>query len=718
MIVWLIAIGFVSVLGQVVLLRELNVAFFGTELIYILAIGVWLAWTAIGAAIGRRGFIPPGSWVPWLLVALACVLPLSAGAIRALRIAFGGVPGAYLPFGRQLLAMALVLLPVCLALGLLFQWAARLYVGERRTLAAAYAIESAGGVAGGILATLFLVWGMRNLTAGLVCALFALAAAVWPWRQRGPRWFVALVGAVAALLIAALAWSPSVDRRMTSWNHPKLAATGDTPYGRVSVTEVSGQVSVFLNDALVFDTEGTDAEEFAHLAALQHPAPRRVLLLGGGIEGLVRELVRHEPDRLDYVEIDDRMISVVLPFLPDEIRGSLEHEAVRVITIDPRAFLAGDERYDLILVSMPEPASGQANRYYTREFFGRCERRLETGGVLALRLPGAENLWTPWLTRRTASIDRALRGVFEDVVILPGTTNFVLASDRALTRDPAELARRLEARAIEARLVGPAYLDYLYTNDRFFEIADLMAATDAPVNTDSRPLCYTYTLGIWLSRFFPDVAAIDLPDVSPRDAIRSTWVWLTTGLLGATFLVLGRRPMMRRSLLAAVAGFAGMVLESVLILHYQTVRGLLFQDLGLLLTSFMAGLTLGSGMVHSLARRRRGGLPRTLGIALLAGIVGLCLIVARLSSTTDAGGLVATSFLLLGCGFLVAAVFAHASLYRAPNQRGVVSPLYSADLVGGCVGSLAAGLVLIPLLGLPASALLIIFIILPALTLT
>ena len=73
--------------------------------------------------------------------------------------------------------------------------------------------------------------------------------------------------------------------------------------------------------------------------------------------------------------------------------------------------------------------------------------------------------------------------------------------------------------------------------------------------------------------------------------------------------------------------------------------------------------------------------------------------------------------LLLVCGFLVAAVFAYASLDRAPDQTAVVSPLYSADLVGGSAGSLAAGLVLIPLLGLPASALLIIFISLAALTL-
>ena len=73
-----------------------------------------------------------------------------------------------------MLALALVLLPVGLLLGLLFQWAAKLYVGERRTLAAAYAIESAGGVAGGILATGFMAWGLQNLAAATECPEFQL----------------------------------------------------------------------------------------------------------------------------------------------------------------------------------------------------------------------------------------------------------------------------------------------------------------------------------------------------------------------------------------------------------------------------------------------------------------------------------------------------------------------------------------------------------------
>jgi len=51
----LFLVGFLSLLAQVVLLRELNVAFYGIELAYLVALAAWLAGTAAGAALPRVG---------------------------------------------------------------------------------------------------------------------------------------------------------------------------------------------------------------------------------------------------------------------------------------------------------------------------------------------------------------------------------------------------------------------------------------------------------------------------------------------------------------------------------------------------------------------------------------------------------------------------------------------------------------------------------------
>lgn len=95
----LFIIGFISILGQVVLLRELNVASFGVELVYILALGFWLAAAALGALACRssRSARPDRLAIPLLL--FAAFLPLAVAFARGHRLLLGGVPGAYLPFG-------------------------------------------------------------------------------------------------------------------------------------------------------------------------------------------------------------------------------------------------------------------------------------------------------------------------------------------------------------------------------------------------------------------------------------------------------------------------------------------------------------------------------------------------------------------------------------------------------------------------------------------
>jgi len=185
--IWLLAVGLVSILGQVVLLRELHVAFFGSELVYILALGVWLLGTAAGAAAGRRAHVPSSDRVRCLLLLWSVLLPLMVAFVRGHRVLLGAVPGAYLPFPLQLAIMGAVLLPVSALLGLLFQGAAKRYVEGSRTLAVAYAIESGGSILGGILAAVLLMAGAQNLSAALLCGLLGVAAALHPWNRR-PRW--------------------------------------------------------------------------------------------------------------------------------------------------------------------------------------------------------------------------------------------------------------------------------------------------------------------------------------------------------------------------------------------------------------------------------------------------------------------------------------------------------------------------------------------------
>jgi spermidine synthase len=706
MVISLIAIGMISILGQVVLIRELNVAFYGVELIYLLALGIWLLWTAAGALIGRRVLFPSPRQIAALFILFGIVLPIDILFIRSSRIIFGGVPGAYLPILEQLIVVFISLLPAGLLSGLLFQWAAKTYMKDGKTLALAYAIESAGGFIGGFVSTLLIFWGIRNFSAVLLCSLISVITPLFLLKGVRAvliRWSAILLSCFFLLLL----WNTSLlDRRMTMLNHPNLVESSDSPYGRISVTRLQNQISVFENDALAFETEGTESEYFCHLTALQHPNPKDVLILGGGIEGLVREMLKYTPQRIHYIELNPVLFQLTIHHLPDDIRKSLYNPNVRIVFADPRRYLKESGSYDLILVGMPQPSSGQTNRFYTREFFEQCRGKLKHGGILGFRLHTAENLWTVPLARRNTSINRALQSVFPETLFLPGSTNVVTASNASLPESPEIMFRRLQNRQPSTRLISKSYIEYLFTNDRYYKIRDLLHHEHAPANTDIRPVCYPYAIIIWLSQFYPRIALLDPFFVIDRGFLKSSWVWLS-GIGFIIFLLVIRvQPALKRIILVAAAGFTGMVLETILLLYYQVTHGVLYQDIGILMMSFMAGLAAGAMAIHKKMSDSMEHRPfkRLYGAFLL---IGFCFLCAYTGITLTMGislGLAPISFLLGASGFAVGGIFAYASIHKVEDRIKVISPLYAADLIGGCVGCLLGSLIFIPLAGMDVTA--------------
>jgi len=698
----LLLTGFVSVVAQVALLRELSVAFYGLELIYVVALGGWMAWTAAGAALDRGRRAPPAlAAIAALLAAAGGALVAGVIALRGLRRLLGEVPGAYLPLLQQLLAVALVLLPVGLLLGLLFQWAARRAVAGGRTLGWAYAVESAGAVAGGVAATVAVVAGVQTwalaLGGALVCALGAARLTPGPARL---VWF-----GLALVTGASLAISPRTDAAMTRWNHPQLVASRDSPYGRITVTKAEGQVTFFENDALAFESAGTEAEAFVHPAALAHPAPRRVLLLGGTPAGFLDAVLAHRPALVEAVELNRVLLALAHQFAPPAGPGAAPRTEVRLVVDDPRRFVSHGARYDLVLVGMPEPDSGQANRFYTREFFDACRARLAPGGILALRLRVAENFWTPGQLQRLAAVVGALEPALPHVLVLPGVPTVLLASGRPLPGGPEPLERRLAERHLEARLVGPAYLRYVFENDRRRALGDAVRRERVPPNTDARPVCYRYALVLWLGRFSPALARLDLA------AVLAERPWVRPAVAGAglvvavLLLVVRRAPRAGRLALVAAAAFAGMLVETTVLLHYQLKWGVVYERLGLLLTAFMGGLALGTwAAVRATAAAGRPGRARAVGalaVVTLAAASAASTLAAALSLDT---GLTAAASLLVAAGGSVGAVFAAATRAAPVDDRRAIGPFYAADLAGGCAGALVGGLLLVPAAGVDVTA--------------
>jgi spermidine synthase len=699
---FLLAIGFVSMLGQVVILRELLVTFYGIELIYALAIGLWLLWSGSGVFLFRKTR-PSINGIALLFFFLCLAFPLDVLFIRSGRIIFSAVPGAYLSFLEQGFILLLSLCPIGISLGLLFQWVARLWAGTERSLAAAYAVESLGGLLGGLASTLFFHWGFQNLALTLVCSLVCLMGPLFhPRLSPFFRW----IGAIFFLSLFALFFlAGTLDRKSASWNHPGIIALGDTPYGRISITKLSGQISVYANDVLLFETQGREVETFSHLAALQHPGllMKRVLVLGG-LDGTIQELVKYRPEHLDWVDLNQPGINLILSCLPEEKTRPLLNKPVHLILADPRNFLKTAGRYDLIVLAVEEPVSGQANRFYTKEFFALSALRLAPDGILALRLGNGENLWTPAMQNRLKSIYGALKAIFPEVLILPGETNVLTASFRPLPNNPDPLIERWQKLGLGTQLISPPYIRYLFSNDRFFTIQEKLKTGLAPPNSDLKPICYRHTIVIWLTKFFPSLSTISWLDKGHWISF-SGWMWIGGVVLAVLLFFRLWGGSFRRVILAGVAGFLGMIFESVLILYYQVKVGVLYQDIGILLTSFMAGLAIGAPVTEK-GLTRKGQLQRKIrywGFCLLSGFSLLAGTVALMMQIGYEIELKETVLLLAASGFVVAGVFVCAGRSGPRNQEAAVAPVYGADLWGGCLGALLAGVIMVPLWGLPAA---------------
>ena len=144
-----------------------------------------------------------------------------------------------------------------------------------------------------------------------------------------------------------------------------------------------------------------------------------------------------------------------------------------------------------------------------------------------------------------------------------------------------------------------------------------------------------------------------------------------------------------------------MTLEIILILLYQNKNGILFRDIGLLLMAFMVGLTLGSFLVNKLFMMMKNQIRSSiwLGIILVIGFSLLNILVYFSIQADLMSSLPIISVALLLDGMFVSGIFAFTSLNRVENQQVVVTQLYTADLIGGCIGSLIASLILIPVYG-------------------
>jgi len=677
-----------------------------------------------GALLAGRGlFAGPGPRTIAACHLLAAVLvPAEILLVRGAPAWGGLAPGAVPDLLPAMTGALAALAPLGLVLGAQFVLGTRAWARHRadaaHTLGGAYAWETAGFVAGGLLFGLWLVTASEFRTAALAGGLNAAAAAILLERGgwRSALWRRLLL-AVAGVVIVLLAGAGQLDRASRAWRHPEqeLVATRNSIHGRLTATRIGDQVNFYENGLLLGAAEERmAAEQRVHLPMLWHSDPRRVLLIGTGFNGALGGILQHAPARVEAVELDPWLVEMARPYLAASARRALDDPRVRHVYADARFFLhqagadGSGETWDVVIVSLPNPATILINRVYTLEFFRAIRRRLAPGGVLALQLafspdhPGRE------LEELGASIHRTLQAVFGSVALLPDYDLVFLAVNGDGPSPTAdELAARYRRRDLQTDFVIPPYLRYRLETDRVAQVGEAFEQNaTAQLNRDGRPIACHYQFAYWLSSFHPRLGAL------ADRAGRIGWP-LAAAALGVVLAVMawslrGGAGKHRIGLWAmGTGGFTLMACELVILLSFQVVCGYLYYRLSVLLAAVMLGMAAGTALG-----------TRCIGRATPRWLAGVHLAMAAYALAFAAGGhVLATGGTGAGAwvqaGFYpLAAVIGALAGFECPlagrlflGSTGEVARggrIYAADLAGSGAAALLVGLWAIPVLGTTA----------------
>jgi len=717
------SLGLSCVATQLVLMREMLGVFAGNELVLGVVLGNWLLLMGTGAWLGRwpgRGRDRLGILVrAQLAVALLPLLQLLA--VRVLPV-YVFPRGATVGLQATLLGSLVILLPYCLLAGATLTVACALLAEDTDQATGAgrvYVADSLGSIVGGAAISLVLIWALDSfalLTAVAVLALGPCAALAWRAGRSAP--LVAALALSLGLPLAVVILKP--DHRLTRLQYPgqEVLFCGNSPYGRLVVTRAAGQLTFFQNGVPSLTSHSVErVEEAVHYAMAQRPEAEQVLLIGGGVAGTAKELLKY-PSRVTYAELDPLFLAVGRRLLPEH----LDDRRVQVVNTDGRRFVQTTTgRFDVVILDLPDPLTAQLNRFYTAEFFAEAKRIQSANGVLAAGLGRYENFISPELASLLATTHHTLRSVFTNVTMLPGGRVFFLASDGDLHPD---IAARLERAGIPTRFVNRHYLQGMMTSDRRAAV-ERAVSVETPVNRDFNPVLYFQCVQHWASQFPTPPGLLGIA-------------------LGVALLVFVCR--LRGGPAAVFAGgFAASSLEVVLLLGFQALCGSLYYQLGILVTVFMAGLAVGaawanrrkairaaesaparlpepatvsSGQDHASPQRmaKLVGLSALrapsdrhvlalLALAVAAFAVLLPLALGLLSTSPRPGGSSAAVPAVIACltftlAALVGAEFPVANRAVGASAGVAASGVYAVDFVGASLGALLASAWLIPVLGM------------------
>ena len=742
--------GFTSLVIQVLLIREFLICFYGNELTIGLILANWIILGAVGSGLAS-GFSQRSkkpllsysilqsliavylSFAVYLIRGLKSFLPLSSGEMVGLAGVFG--------------SSFLILSGLGILVGAEFPLGCRIWKDYSQnnieSVSRVYILESLGFIIAGPVFTYIFITRLASLEIAATVGLLNLISAILILQKETESLSKKFLTFIIAILICvgAISLFPAISQKLNDyslkkqWKNYTLLESKNSIYANISVTKEKEQYTFFSDGIPIITTPVPDiiaTEEFTHFAMLSHPDPKDILVAGGGAGGVIFEILKYPVRRIDYTELDPLLIRLIKKYPTPLTQKELSDARVSVKIIDAGLYIKNTpQRYDVVLIKLPLPATLQLNRFYTKEFFGTVKGVLKDSGILVFSLAGSLSYLSPELQKLNLSTINTLKEVFGFIKVIPGDSNIYLASNSAFNIEPDLISQRLKERNISSRVFTPFYIQERLDrrwSDWFYNT--LSKNKNVKNNSAFLPVGLFYSLSYWdmlsspyLSGFLKTVEKINLKMLLLIVFAAAIFIFS----LGRKFKKIG----VAYALLTS--GMLGIVYELLLVFVYQSFYGYVYQHLALLITSFMVGLTLGGWLMtryKSIAKINPFDAPRASARGLLrvdteprlsgerinfmlleAGLIIFSVAIIPLLTYLEKS-LINLSFIFFMLaaipGFFVGAEFPLANkLYRAGDLTKTAGILYALDLAGSWAGALITAVVLIPAIGIIQTCLLL-----------
>ena len=711
-------LGVTSVVGQLLIIRETTINFYGNEFFIGWIVFAWLFWTGIGSLVLGKLFSGKNTLNILILChfLIGIFLILKLPILRVFNFLSSNPSGQIPELIPSLFYVFLALAPLCLFLGLQFSVAAKLwndYIGKEKTekiIGKTYFWESLGFVFGGLIFGYFLVFlnefdvililGWLNVACG---GLFVFRA-----KKKSFLKFSAL--ALIVLASFSLTVSDEIDAKTKKLRFPnqELIISKNSQYGNIAVTKIQNRYNFYESGLLLGMSEKeVPNEHLTHISMLYQQNPEEILLIGNGFDGTISEILKHNPNRIYYLEIDPMLIETIEKYFSKEIKNDLMNEKVKIINADARNFVkTTKQKFDVVIINLPNPSTALINRLYTQEFFKDAAKKLNANGVLSTHISSQHNYLGPETENLNISVFNALKNAFPSVVSLPEEENLFIASFFDLDYNAQKLIERLKQRKIENSFVNEAYIENRLTNDRIQKFLSIAENRIVEPNQDQLPKSYYYNFIYWVSSFHPRLAKI----FSSLNDLKFAWFMVPLLLILISIIIFRKKQKEENQvifpLIMAVSGFSLLATEIIILLGFQIFYGNLYYRLATIITALMLGMAFGSYLGTEKIEKFKFKSIIAIHVLIVLFLVFLLLGFNLLFRNSPQPSLfieIFFSFSAMIIGAIIGLEFPLINKFYLENSKNAgkkTGIVYGADLLGSCLGASLVSVFFVPIFGI------------------